>query len=83
MESIPVRLLITRSGTETSQEVSVISQQSLAPLNEEYFPDIDTASTQIKWIYCGRALSGQLPDVVTPNSVFHVYDYYYRLFLLP
>ena len=76
MESIPVRLLITRSGTETSQEVSVIPQQSLEVLNEEYFPDIDTTTTQIKWIYCGRALSGQLPDVVTPNSVFHVYDYY-------
>lgn len=72
METINVRLLVSREGIETSIDASVSSKQSLMELNESYFSDVPSTAT-IKWIYFGRHLSDELPTSITPASVFHVY----------
>ena len=70
MDPIPVRFLITRSGTESSMEGSVLPDQPLSELNDTYFPGEELV---IKWIYFGRPIIHTIPTVVNPGSVFHVY----------
>lgn len=70
MDPIPVRFLITKSGTESSMDGSVLPNQPLSELNTAYFPGEELS---IKWIYFGRPIVHELPAVVNPGSVFHVY----------
>jgi hypothetical protein len=71
-ESVNIKILTTGGSDADLIRATVSRGEPLATVSERVFPSYPGETTRIRWIYLGRTIESNIPEVIEDDATFHV-----------